>query len=74
VGNVEGALEAYREADRADPSSPALHRAAVLAARMGRRRQAYKAYRELCRRDSSSAACKRRDEIGRELGAPTGGD
>jgi len=74
VGNVEGALEAYREADRADPSSSALHRAAVFAARMGRRRQAYKAYRELCRRDSSSAACKRRDEIGRELGAPTGGD
>lgn len=74
VGNVEGALEAYRSADHADPSSSALHNAALLALRSGRRRQAYQAYRELCRRDASSAACKRRDEIGRELGVQTGGD
>jgi tetratricopeptide (TPR) repeat protein len=66
--NVERALGAYRVADQADPSSPALYKAAALAARTGRRRQAYQAYRELCGRDSRSIACKLGDDIGRQLG------
>lgn len=74
LGNVESALEAYRAADQADRDSPALHKAAALAARTGRQRQAYQAYRELCGRDSNSAACKRRDEIGRQLGVQSGWD
>ena len=74
LGSVERALEAYREADRADPSSPGLRKAAALADRTGQRSRAYQSYRELCRRDSRSTACKRRDELGRQLGVRTGLD
>lgn len=68
--NIERALDAYRTADRVDPTSPALSKAAALAERAGLRTQAYQAYRELCIRHPGGFACQRRDQLSRRLGAP----
>lgn len=66
--NIERALQAYHAADRADPRSAALDKAAALAARKGLRTRAYQAYQELCARSSRGIACQRRDQLARQLG------
>lgn len=68
VGDVRRALDAYRAADQADPSSLGIYKSAALAWRAGLRTQAYRDYRELCSRDSGDFACQRRDQLAKELG------
>ncbi len=57
LGNVDAALAAYENADRANPEGPALRRAADLALRSGRPSQAARLYRTLCARHPGGSAC-----------------
>lgn len=68
LGNVEQALDAYAAADAASHESRALHRAAELALRTGRRAVARRAYETLCARDPKGAACRRAAQLAKDLG------
>jgi tetratricopeptide (TPR) repeat protein len=57
LGNIDEALAAFEAADRANPASGALQRAARLAIESGRPRYAAKTYRTLCDRQPEGAAC-----------------
>ncbi|MEM9727619.1 MAG: O-antigen ligase family protein [Myxococcota bacterium] len=63
LGNVDEALDAYRAADRADSSSPALFRSAELALDAGRKTQARRLFRILCQRKPGSAACAKQQKL-----------
>ncbi|MGD8608789.1 MAG: O-antigen ligase family protein, partial [Myxococcales bacterium] len=67
LGNIDEALAAYLAADAADPSTPALQRAADLALRSGRSMQARRIYQTLCQRNPQGAACVQEARLAKEL-------
>lgn len=66
LGNTDEALSAYAAADSADPSTPALQRAAQLALTSGRPTQARRLYRELCVRQPGGYVCDVEAQLAKE--------